>query len=320
MKKITLLSLFFLALQTAVQAQCPAAGYTCVPDVGFEQALIDFNYDSEGTLDGRILTADAVAATGTLGFANRGILDLTGLEDFINIDGVNFSYNTGITSLDLTANLNLVVVNLEGCSALNSLNVTGLTALEDLNVYGTVLSTVDLLTNSALLVFNGWNSTLQTMDFSGNPAITNVNLRNNILTSVDMRNGNNANTAYRSDFNSILVCVFVDDVTEPNLGTWNLGSGTLVESETACETLSTEKTNQVSFTVYPNPAKERVTITSNFSNNARLGIYDITGKLIASSIISFGDNHLNIAKLAPGVYLMRIQSNGITSTKKLIVR
>ncbi|MBP92958.1 MAG: hypothetical protein CMC55_02440 [Flavobacteriaceae bacterium] len=324
MKKTTYLLAIFIALQTFSYAQCPGTpdpGYTCVPDTAFEQALIDFNYDSEAILDGRILTADALAATGSLSLPNKGISDLTGLEAFLNIDAVNLSYNTAITVADLTPNINVTDVNFEGCSSLSTLTVTGLTGLENVNVYGTVLTAIDLSTNIALLLFNAQNSSLGMIDLSANGAVTNVNLRNNNLTSVDMRNGNNANTVFRSDFNSSLTCIFVDDATEPNLGSWIIdGGSTFVETEPACATLSVERANATVFSVFPNPASGMVTIASNLEQDTRLGVYDITGKLVLTNTISFGNNRLNIASLPSGVYLMRVTTNTKSVTKKLVVK
>lgn len=323
MKKTTYLLVIFMAFYSLTYAQCPvtpAPGYTCVPDVAFEQALIDFNYDTEAILDGRILTVDAIAATGSLSLPNKGITDLTGLEAFINIDALNLSYNTGLTTANLVANVSLTDINFEGCGVFSSLTVTGLTALENINIYGTVLTTVDLSTNTALLLFNAQNATLATIDLSANGSVTNVNLRNNNLTSVDMRNGNNANTVFRSDFNSSLTCIFVDDATEPNLGVWIIdGGSTFVETEPACATLSVERANATVFSIFPNPAKGTVTISSNLEENTRLGIYDITGKLMHSNTISFGNNRLNIGALSSGVYLMRVSTSTKTVTKKLIV-
>ncbi len=323
MKKTTYLLAIFIAFRTLTFAQCPgipAAGYTCVPDAAFEQALIDFNYDTEAILDGRILTVDALAATGSLSLPNKGITDLTGLEAFLNIDAINLSYNTGLITADLMANVNVTDVNFEGCSSLGSLTVTGLTGLENINVYGTVLTAIDLSTNTALLLFNAQNASLGMIDLSANVAVTNVNLRNNNLTSVDMRNGNNANTVFRSDFNSSLTCIFVDDATEPNLGVWIIdGGSTFVETEPACATLSTERANATVFSIYPNPAKGSVNVSSNLEETTRLGIYDITGKLVLSNTISFGDNRLNISSLSSGVYLMRVSSNAKTVTKKLVI-
>lgn len=84
-------------------------------------------------------------------------------------------------------------------------------------------------------------------------------------------------------------------------------------------TLSTEKANTSVFSIFPNPAKGVVTISSNLEENTRLGVYDITGKLVLTNTISFGNNSINIASLSSGVYLMRVTTSTKTVTKKLVV-
>lgn len=74
------------------------AQYTDIPDQNFEQALIDLGIDSEGTLDGRILTANANNYFGSLSISGLGISSLEGLQEFHFINGLDCS-NNNITSL-----------------------------------------------------------------------------------------------------------------------------------------------------------------------------------------------------------------------------
>lgn len=315
MKKTTYLLAIFIAFQTIAFAQ-----YTLIPDSNFEQALITFGYDSEGTLDGQILTADATAATGLLGLAGQGISDLTGIEAFVNIDGLNVNYNTLNVPVDLSFNTLLISARFEGCATLPSLNVSGLTSLFQLDIFGTAISTIDLSTNTGLTELIARNSQLTDLDLSNNPNIVVVNARNCNLMSLDMRNGNNANvTSFNSDFNSNLTCIFVDDSSEPNLATWTVdGGSTFVETDPECATLSREVQTISQFNVYPNPATSQVTIESTVSNG-QIEIFNITGKRVLSKTISLGENSLNVSSLVSGVYLARISSNGNIETKKLII-
>jgi len=64
---------------------------------------------------------------------------------------------------------------------------------------------------------------------------------------------------------------------------------------------------------YPNPVKDQIyfsAVTGAFS------IYDLAGKLLLSQ--SFDDHQANVSGLKKGMYLIRIQSSGQTSTTKLI--
>lgn len=315
MKKTTYLLGMLLAFQTLIFAQ-----YTAIPDGNFEQALITFGYDSEGTLDGQILTADAVAASGALNFPGQGIADLTGIEAFVNIDQINMNYNAINVAVDLSSNTLLTVVKFEGNSSMPSLNVTGLSSMVELNILGTAVSSINLSSNTGLETLIGRDSDLITLDLSGNTNILAVDVRNCALTSLDMRNGNNANvTSFNSDFNSNLTCVFVDDSSEPNLATWFLDAGsTFVETEPECATLSRETNTISQFNVYPNPATTQINITSSVSNG-QLEIFNITGKRVLSKNLNLGDNSLNVSSLVSGVYLARISADGKLETKKLII-
>jgi len=82
--------------------------------------------------------------------------------------------------------------------------------------------------------------------------------------------------------------------------------------------LGTNNNTNTVFSVYPNPANDYVNISSKNSGEITVSIFNILGKqVINTTIIS---ERLNIANLTTGVYLMNISQNGISSTKKLVVR
>ena len=315
MKKTTYLLAICIAFQSLTFAQ-----YTAIPDSNFEQALITFGYDSEGTLDGQILTSDAVGVSGALSFAGQNISDLTGIDAFVNIDGLNMSYNPINVAVDLSSNSQLTSVNFEECNNLPSLTITNLSLLQDINVYGTAITTLDVSTNTALTDITARNASLTSLDLSSNMNIVSVDVRNCNLTSLDMRNGNNASvTSFNSDFNSDLICIFVDDTTEPNLTTWAIDAvSNFVEDEAECATLSINSKKTLVFDLYPNPASDRINITSK-SVSATVEIYNITGKRVLSKNLRLGDNMVNIASLKSGVYLARLVSESNVETKKLII-
>ena len=76
--------------------------------------------------------------------------------------------------------------------------------------------------------------------------------------------------------------------------------------------------NQNTFAVYPNPANGFVNITSQTSGNKNVIVYDILGKQVINTTI-FSDR-LDISNLTSGMYLLNISQNGVSSTKKLIVK
>ncbi|WP_299398586.1 T9SS type A sorting domain-containing protein [uncultured Gelidibacter sp.] len=75
----------------------------------------------------------------------------------------------------------------------------------------------------------------------------------------------------------------------------------------------------VDLAIYPNPVSNgKITITSNKNQTKQVEIYDVLGKKILSNYL-FG-KELNISKLTPGIYILRIKEGNNTATRKLVVR
>ena len=80
------------------------------------------------------------------------------------------------------------------------------------------------------------------------------------------------------------------------------------------------------FKVYPNPTNGILHIElSGYSNELNLSLYNATGKIIHSDIISNYSldkslkRNINLRKYGKGVYYARIVNNGKNETKKVIV-
>ncbi len=155
MKKLLLLILTIN--MGVIQAQ-----YTLIPDTNFEQALIDQCIDSEGILDGQVLTADISAIT-DLSVNSRNIADLTGIADFTALEYLNVTYNN-LNVLDLSGNVNLIT----------------------LLAYVNSLATIDLPLNieDAHLYINN----LIDIDFSNYIALKDLRINDNPLESVNLEN------------------------------------------------------------------------------------------------------------------------------------
>lgn len=318
MKKTTYLMILFFGFCSLTFAQ-----YTSIPDIYFEQQLINDGIDSNTIIDGQILTSEANNYSGALDIANSGISDLTGIEAFFNITSINFNYNTGITSVDLTNSPLLTSITGVGCSGLTSINVTGLVNVTEMQFANASLLSLDVTTNTALETLNIRKNSVTSLDLSQNGMLTSVNVKQNGLTFLDMRNGNNTNvTLFNADTNPALQCVFVDDASDPNLvpPVWikdNLS--TYVSSEAECNTLSLNSINEVSFNMYPNPVNNTLYVSSK-SSHAVVQIYNITGKVILTKTLTQGENVVSVSALSPGVYLARFISDNKVDTKKLIIK
>ncbi|MEP5340754.1 MAG: T9SS type A sorting domain-containing protein [Algibacter sp.] len=114
-------------------------------DDNFENALVNTSIDTD-TTDGGISYVEAAAFTGTISVANKSIADMTGIEAFVNITGLDcsnndienldVSYNTALTSLNCFTN-SLVELDLSQNIALTYINcaVNNLTSLNVANGY-----------------------------------------------------------------------------------------------------------------------------------------------------------------------------------------
>lgn len=123
--------------------------YTSIPDSEFEQFLINQAIDSEGFLDGQVLTSDLAVVT-SLDISSTSISDVTGIQDFsslISFEATGQGYLTNLDFKDLAA---LESINVWLSTNLNSLNVTGCTNLKDLNISFSRIATLDLSTNPLL--------------------------------------------------------------------------------------------------------------------------------------------------------------------------
>lgn len=286
-----------VAMQMKINAQV-----TAVPNADFEQFLISTT-TINGPLDGLILDSEAAAVTGTLNLGGaapyNAIDDFTGIEALTGITELVITYNAVVTSLDVSANTNLSILNTEGSTSLSNLVTGANITLSELRIPG---------------------SPVVNLDLSGNTGLTLLDARQTSLTSLDMRNGNNANvTLFDTRFTPSLSCIIVDDKDAAYLSTWLKGSGVFSNDEAGCPTLSVATANELSFDVYPNPAKNRIYVASNLQES-QIQVYDITGKLVLKTQMQFGENAIDISAMAPGVYLARILAEGKSQTKKLIIQ
>ncbi len=97
----------------------------------------------------------------------------------------------------------------------------------------------------------------------------------------------------------------------------------IAASKVETKTTMIEK-NNISFSLYPNPAVNTLQISSDESitGETKILVLDLLGNEIMSSTVKNNGvmNHkMNIETLASGTYLIKIEHNNIISSKKLIV-
>ncbi|NGY36391.1 T9SS type A sorting domain-containing protein [Flavobacterium sp. XN-5] len=71
--------------------------------------------------------------------------------------------------------------------------------------------------------------------------------------------------------------------------------------------------------LYPNPVTNgKVYISTKNDSNKEIIIFDLLGKKVLQTLIS--SRELNVSSLNPGVYIIKINEENATATRKLIVR
>ena len=107
---------------------------TFIHDDNFEQALINLGYDN--VLDDSVLTANIYPVT-VLNVSAQNISDLTGIEDFMNMDAFNFGGNL-ITSIDLSNNIKLdSIIGVQNMS-IDTIGLSNNTLLRYVNLWAFV--------------------------------------------------------------------------------------------------------------------------------------------------------------------------------------
>jgi hypothetical protein len=317
---------------------CPGLlQYTAIPDANFEQALIDLGYDT--LIDGQVLTA-SISGIIDLDVSGNSITDLTGIEDFTNLQVLDCSFNQ-IMILDLVGLSNLQSLNCSG-NQLMTLEVSTLTNLETLDFSYNMITTVDVnsLINLSQLQCSGNELTalvldnlvnLWYLDFSFNQistvdlsnlivldylichynALTNLNITG--LTSIGYLycSGNAFSNLNLSGFNSSLgftchdspnlTCIQVDDVATANSYTnWNKDNN--VSYSTTC--------------VLPPPPSA---VAQVFCNNATITDLMATGIDLKWYTASSGGLALTSSTaLTTGNYYVSQTVDGLESTRTLV--
>ena len=301
------------------------AQVTLIPDWRFEQRLIDLSIDSDGTINGQIITNDAESAT-SLSIGTSGIVDLTGLNAFINLEKLSTYY----TSIHIPTDAN-------GYSGV--LDVSMMPNLKELDARASNLISIDLSNNPLLEIVKIGNEVfigdvwivneIKKIDLSNNPNVNFVdaynlfgleflNMRNNAAQVVGIRLGNNQNYSYN-------VCIEVDEPLKasyhaPPYDTW-IVDGNHFFSDDCKKALSNELFIQNNFKIYPNPATDYVSVEYDENAGVQLRgvqILDSSGKWVRSVNENF--HQINVSSLSEGVYLFVIQTDKGNKTEKVVVK
>lgn len=96
--------------------------------------------------------------------------------------------------------------------------------------------------------------------------------------------------------------------------------GQIADDADTSENSSSQKSKEIKdFKVYPNPAVNGKLFILTFNNaEKKVQLYNILGKEILNVILR--GKELNISKIDPGVYILKVYEKGNTSIRKLVVK
>lgn len=72
------------------------------------------------------------------------------------------------------------------------------------------------------------------------------------------------------------------------------------------------------FTIYPNPATEKIHIANSEHSTVAVTIQDITGKTVKTATLEQGDNIIDVNDLVSGMYMVTFKNTNMQTTKKFV--
>ncbi|MDO4729162.1 MAG: T9SS type A sorting domain-containing protein [Bacteroidota bacterium] len=309
--------LFFMMVGYHTTAQT-----TLIPDPNFEFFLIHKNIDSDGVVNGQILTQDALAVTSlniySLNISNTYIEDLTGLEAFVNLDSLAVSNTMLNNGLDISTLTNLKYFYTAD-SMLETLDFSNNIMLEE----------VDIVNGNDVYPMNS----IQELDLSNNPNIKKVFA--SVVPKINLNNGNNNPNMHLNIACSICqnpnpneiegnVCIVVDNPmaaynNEYPYSEWVIFhtnmSYSFGDSFENCS-LSTEVFEANTINIFPNPVNDLLYIESSIPIQ-KATLYDFLGRMILEEE---NTNTLSVRHLTAGNYLLKIWTNKGFYTQKIRIQ
>jgi hypothetical protein len=233
--------------------------------------------------------------------------------------------NNELSDLDVTQNLNLESL---WCwnNPLGSIDVSENLNLEDLACSNTQLSVLNLTQNLNLKGLDCANNQLTTLDLTSNILLQDLGCDNNQLTNLYINNGNNHNLQRMISTGNVgLTCIQVDDENAihpecqgfPLVG-WCKDGWTSYSEDCSLGVTDIENFN---FNLYPNPAKNKLFLTSkNTTENLTLKIFNLEGKLLSRQKVELqNQTFIDVSNLTSGIYFLNIEDeNGNTTFKKFL--
>ena len=259
---------------------------TNIPDPNFEQYLVDLGIDSDGIINGQVLTED-INSIYELNLNNRNIVDLTGIQDFSALSILNAQGNS-ISSIDISQNPHLRTINLLN-NNLSELNISNNTKLKNLYIRSNNIQSIDLSNNVDLLRLDIADNQFSNLNISNNNALINLTITDNNISSLDV-----------SDKSSLEIL----SASNNNLSSLDITNNTLLEDLRLAN-------NQI--------------VNLNITNNSNLDYIDVSNNQIVNLDTSnktkllklfVSDNQIEFLDLESSTFLLKLRASN-NQLKKL---
>ncbi|MBP2615653.1 T9SS type A sorting domain-containing protein [Chryseobacterium jejuense] len=233
MKKLYLI--IFVMIFTVFRAQI-----VNIPDPNFKAKLLaadvtnsiastdsgNLNMKIDVNNNGEIEVSEALAV-GRLRLYGGDISDLTGIAAFANLAVLDIAGNT-LTSLDLSSNIELSDLSIQGIIPLSTLNLTNCSHIRRFSCDNTAITSLDLQNKVDLKYLYISNAPLTNINITGSTNIIELSIENTKLTSFDGSNLSDVfvfyvrNNPLLSSINFANSNIQIIDVSKNNLSTLNI--------------------------------------------------------------------------------------------------
>ncbi|MEH6538092.1 MAG: T9SS type A sorting domain-containing protein [Psychroserpens sp.] len=291
---------YIILLLALISFTISNAQNTIIPDSNFEQALIDLGIDTESEINGVVLTEN-IESVDSLNIFNKGISDLTGIQDFSNLEVLNCANNV-LTTIDISSNLLLRKLNCSS-NALSILNVSINSSLEVLNCANNLITDELVVSSNTILEeLDCSTNQIEIINVSANSELQILNVSDNRLTSIIL-NSNSLLVELNCSFNQLDALEIFDNQDLKNLLCGNNQIEVLdVSNNMDLEILDCSSNQLFSIDVSSNSALEQLICTNNQienliinnANNPELTLLGVSNNQLTTLDISTNANLENL--------------------------
>jgi len=310
-----------------------AFGYTAsaqiitIQDAAFEESLINLSIDSDGIVNGEVLTSDIQNITQLVldssnNSAVSNIQDFTGIRYFTSLESLTINYSQ-LSVLDVSHNTHLKILNCRS-NMLTGIDVSSNILLEEL-----------YLGNGGDV---GPFNEITEIDLSNNSNIKLIEVQDMwTLDKINLKNGNN-----NPDMNiqvgfgiwgptepgqiNNTVCIEVDNeqLAQSNqlpYSEWQISHLlTAINLTENCIMATPEVIQNNSVLVYPNPATDILYVENKMGNKINdIILYDVSGRIVREHYDVSAKN-ISVSGLKKGIYILKVIVGKEATTQKIIIK